>query len=164
MTTASKPGARRSAALKFVEEDLGLPAAIERLHEINDALIDAVQQREIALLAYDDTKRFYDEREISVEFAAVDSTERAAGEAKPSQASIDRRAKLMKANDKELTELGVRLAEDKNNLTTANSEWDAARHGHRTIIAQVNAMTAQLHYLTASKQAAAASVAMMAGL
>lgn len=162
MTTASKPGARRSAALKFVEEDLKLPAAMERLHEINDGLIDAVQNQLVWKTEYDNYRVALDERviEITLEVAERERT----ANPKVAQAAIDRAITEFQASDEYYCKQLGNVQRTRVRLDEANANWEMARHSHRSIITQINAMIAQLNYLTASKQASSAAFAQLAGL
>lgn len=161
MISASK-GARRTAALKFVEEDINLPGLIKAQFEQAAYLETAGTDRSGAKIAYENAayahKTYVAERSIVLADQFRSTTD------KVTDAALKRYIDESLDADKKQVRLAADLHEAKIKLIAFENEYDNTKNAFRVGHAALEAVTQQLNYLAISKQAGLAAVAELSGL
>ena len=161
MSLASK-GARRTAALNFVENDLLLGEVLEDLEgAMADFSNEAVNLSQ-AQSNYDTAKSDFEECKTRLTLEVIE--DQVTQNSKVTQAAIDRATLVQLEADTEFGKLRENLGVRKAELDDAKADYDTARLQHRTLTSKVAAFTATLNYLAASKNAAAVAAGQLASL
>ncbi len=161
MIAASK-GARRTAALKFVEDEIGLPELVkaswdETVHfetAVNDKR-DAAQSH---LDATKEMERYVQERTLVLSGEYRETAE------KQSDAGLKRHIDEGLNADVKYVQLADAVYMAKRDLIEAEAKYEIQRAAHRLGISTINAIGEQLGYLRASKEASIAAVQQLSGL
>lgn len=162
MTSASKLGARRTSALKFIEDDLQLPKLRMALVDADKDLSAAADNHVVWKKEYDSAKAQLDELESQT---ALDIAEKERiANSKVTQEAIKRAIAEYQFIDEQHQRVVGRLRQLRVNLDDATAEWEKCRHTHRMLVTMINSMTEQMRFQAASKEAATAAVSHLAAL
>lgn len=161
MATASK-GARRTAALRYIEEDLGLPSLISAQFNQTEELEKIIGQRTDAKLAYEEALNKH-KKYVTEQSLIHADVFRASGE-KITDAGMTRFINESLDRDKQQVKLADAVHKAKTDLIKSDADYEQIKNVFRVGRASLEAVTQQLNYLAASKAATVTATSELSGL
>lgn len=153
---------RKTAALRFVLDEMQVTDLMERLDGSHESLGMECERLSQAKQNYDIAKSYLEERRNEITMSLVEKL--TDGDPKLSQAAIDRAVKAELISDELMIEREQKVLEEKNDLDDAQGDFDAAKSNQRVLLAKAQLTASTLQYLSASKTARATALAHMADL
>jgi hypothetical protein len=147
---------RQTAATRVVEMDFQIPALIADLRDANETYATASEAKLLAQREHDIAKLAVDHEKSVITDGLV--THLTSTNAKITQAEIDRKVKSELFNNDPYRDLEDKAGQKKLELDEATALYEQARIHHRTLVAQLNAASAALNFMSSSKTARAVAL------